>query len=429
MARRRIHIRLSTLWVLAGAFSGVLGVSRPRYGFEAAVLFARDAGCADSSYSACNKNGLPSNFCCPAGNSCYVFNENQSVICCPDGKDCSSISTISCDITQQNVTAHPTSPLFTTQLNAKMQSCGNACCPNGMTCQGGNQCVLSSSSSASSAAASSTTSVASTAASPAEPTSQAPASAAASTTASSSPSPSSTSSSQGAATSTHCNQFPLTGVLVGFFSGLTLGIILTVLLICCFGRSNKDSSQKRKDRPHSDFSSVTATVSDPIYQPGASERADFLRRDSRSKYKYASSTSTSSRVRSFFTRTPTMKHSRNSDSATGEATAGNGERGPGGVFRSVTGRSKRSNHSGVSSLTAPKTPKTPSTLKKEPSMESIKIYSPPNIAGLHPPVVPGSEDRMTTFKDMMAQAGFKEGDPYLGSPGRVDPRSRRIGEV
>ena len=56
-------------------------------------------------------------------------------------------------------------------------------------------------------------------------------------------------------------------------------------------------------------------------------------------------------------------------------------------------------------------------------MESIKIYSPPNIHG-----GPGDE-RMTTFREMMAEAGFKEGAPYLGSPGRVDPRSRRIGEV
>lgn len=56
-------------------------------------------------------------------------------------------------------------------------------------------------------------------------------------------------------------------------------------------------------------------------------------------------------------------------------------------------------------------------------MESIKIYSPPNIAGaLH-------EERMTTFRDMMAEAGLKDGAPYLGSPGRVDPRSRRIGDV
>ena len=37
--------------------------------------------------------------------------------------------------------------------------------------------------------------------------------------------------------------------------------------------------------------------------------------------------------------------------------------------------------------------------------------------------------RNTTFTEMMAQVGFKSGEPYLGSPGRVDPRSRGVGNV
>lgn len=84
-----------------------------------------------------------------------------------------------------------------------------------------------------------------------------------------------------------------------------------------------------------------------------------------------------------------------------------------GLGRSITGRSGP----------APKTPvnqRSPETLRKEPSMESIKIYSPPN----------GGLDRPnTTFTGMMAEAGFKHGEPYLGSPGRVDPRSRGVGGV
>ena len=66
----------------------------------------------------------------------------------------------------------------------------------------------------------------------------------------------------------------------------------------------------------------------------------------------------------------------------------------------------------------PKTPemgnyRTPD-LKHEPSSESIRIYSPPNIAL-------GGDDRNTRFTDMMRDAGFKAGEPYLGSPARVSP--------
>ena len=45
-------------------------------------------------------------------------------------------------------------------------------------------------------------------------------------------------------------------------------------------------------------------------------------------------------------------------------------------------------------------------------MESIKIYSPPD----------GRLGRQTTFTDMMLDAGLRKDGPYLGSPGRLDPR-------
>ena len=70
----------------------------------------------------------------------------------------------------------------------------------------------------------------------------------------------------------------------------------------------------------------------------------------------------------------------------------------------------------------PEVPKTPS-MKREPSMESIRIYSPPNMGNERPTTT------NTTFAEMMADVGLKEGQPYLGSPGRVDPRSRRIGDM
>lgn len=61
------------------------------------------------------------------------------------------------------------------------------------------------------------------------------------------------------------------------------------------------------------------------------------------------------------------------------------------------------------------------TLRKEPSMESIKIYSPPN----------ERLTRQTTFTDMMTNAGFRKDEPFtrefMASPGLVDPRRRDLG--
>ena len=57
-------------------------------------------------------------------------------------------------------------------------------------------------------------------------------------------------------------------------------------------------------------------------------------------------------------------------------------------------------------------------MRKEPSTESIRIYSPPG-GGF-------GGSRQTTFTEMMGEAGFRKGEPYLGSPGRVDPRARGI---
>ncbi|KAL8714677.1 MAG: hypothetical protein Q9220_001626 [cf. Caloplaca sp. 1 TL-2023] len=207
-----------------------------------------------------------------------------------------------------------------------------------------------------------------------------PASASASSTSkpSSTPSKSSSAASQTAAGATakpgaSNSNFTAAAVLAGFFPGMLLGILLTVAVIICIGRRRA----KREERD-GDFGSVAATVSDPIYQDSNGFRTDFLRRDSKTKY-----SNRSSRVRSLFSRSNTLK-SINSN----------------GYGRSVL----------------PKTPpnRRVPEMKKEPSMESIKIYSPPN----------GQLQRNTTFTEMMADAGFKNGESYLGSPGRVDPRAR-----
>ena len=99
-----------------------------------------------------------------------------------------------------------------------------------------------------------------------------------------------------------------------------------------------------------------------------------------------------------------------------------------GTLRSLRGRNAPVDGIGRSIPPVPQTPiaqRSPeSSLHKEPSMESIKVYSPPD-QRLRPD---------TTFTDMMTHAGLKQGEPfvttnYMGSPGRVDPRSRGIGGV
>lgn len=343
---------------------------------ERAELSGRqELTCSLSGYTACNKAGLPGNFCCPSSDTCEPFNSGQSAICCPPNSNCSTIAPIECDINKQNATAFPSSRLYTTDLSSTMDTCAGKCCPQGYKCDGVN-CVLSSPSAPTSSASSSATSTSKP--NPTASSTTTPPSTTASNTAGHS------ASTQAAAAQAHCSQFTTAGVLVGFFSGLAVGILLTILFMCCFGhRSYKKEKDPYPTTP--DFSSsVAATVSDPIYQPHDANafRSDFLRRESTSKF-----ANRTSKVRSLFSRTPTLKSMRSREAPVD------------GIGRSI-----------------PVPPRTPdnqrspgSTLRKEPSMESIRIYSPPNGILGRP---------NTTFTDMMADAGFKQGEPYLGSPGR-----------
>ncbi len=347
-------------------------------------LFERDVNsCPTSStttFTACNKPGLPSNFCCPSSTNCNPFNDNHSAICCPTGKDCSTISTISCDLTKQNATAYPTSLIYTTNLSGViLPSCNGACCPQGYECQGSDCVLVSAPSSTRSASAPSSTSSATN-----TPTS----SSVVSTVSTFAPA----SGSNNSVAIAHCNAFPPTAVIAGFFPGVAAGILLALAGMClCGHRSRKE----RTAQSSPDISSVAASISDPIYNQG-NGRNEFLRRQR------TSGSSRTSRVRSLFSTSGTMRGLRSRNAPVD------------GIGRSI-----------------PPVPQTPvaqrspeSSLHKEPSMESIKIYSPPD-QRLRPD---------TTFTDMMTNAGFKTGDPfvptnYMGSPGRVDPRSRDIGGV
>ncbi|KAA6407449.1 MAG: hypothetical protein FRX48_08692 [Lasallia pustulata] len=328
---------------------------------QAMGLFSRDSNsCSVSGYTPCNHAGLPADFCCLSSTTtCIAFNNSTSAICCPSGSDCKQIQPLSCDITQQNSTLHPQNPLHSTQLAGTLQPCGGFCCPQGFSCQNG-LCIMddqNDSSSTTSASSTASNSAATTLKSAPNISTTVPSTAASNPAATQSPTP-----------QIKCNAFPANAIVAGFFSGLLTGGFLAFLIILCI-RRRRDAKSRRSG----DFGRVSATVSDPIYQPQDACRTDFLRRESRSRQR-------SSTVRSLFSRSSSMRH------------------------QDGIGRSFR---------TSPRTPEN-KIIRREPSMESIRIYSPPD-AYFRP---------QTTFTDMMETAGFRKDEPYLGSPARVDPRAR-----
>lgn len=389
--------RLTAICLISASIPSTMAVAVAVSAAQAIGLLIRDSNTCATGYSACGQ-GLPSSFCCSTSTTCIPFNGGQSAICCPPGSDCATILPIGCDVQQLNATAFPENPMHTLNLLVDLQSCGSkTCCPPGYSCNNNNQCVLNSATS--SAPTTSTPSHTSTGAS---------------TTAT-------TTSSGGAIAlpSADCNSFPPLAIIAGFFPGLICGVLLTILIFMCLGR--KRSEPKRKG---SDFGHINAKVSDPIYQDAGATRTEFLRRESNGRNGDSTNrTSSIQRVRSLFSRSP-----------------------------SVSGRAQKS--PGIQMEPMPKTPenmlwkakepmpqtpqrmpptpmddmpRTPENRRsggfhREPSMESITIWSPPNerLGG------PGS--RGTTFTDMMTSVGFKPEEPfYMGSPGMVDPRSRGVG--
>ena len=323
----------------------------------------------------CGGNFDPS-FCCQAGAICISFNNDQNVLCCPAGNNCRTVMPISCSVNLFNATLFPNNPLHGSKPVKDLAKCGEKCCPPGFTCKDG-LCLADDTSTTGAAAPASLSSAPGTR-----------------------PTPTPTSVGSGPANtnpvdldaSVICNQFPVGAVLVGFFPGLIVGSLLTIAFILCCGRRNKQGKHNDSD---STLGPVAAKISDPIYHDNGANRTDFLRRKSRKSPKTPStlgsrssvSSPPISRVRSLFSRTPTMTSKRwDRDSQRQDM---------------------------------PATP--PNQIKREPSMESITIWSPPD---------PRMEDRQTTYEDVMKAAGADPKEryppPFLGSPGMVDPRKRGV---
>ena len=385
---RMTFLKPAAVCLLSTTFPSVIALSAVEQAAQALGLLPRADTCSLAGFTPCNQDGLPDNFCCPTTSTCIPFNNKKSAICCPTGQTCSVITAISCDITQQNATLHPESQLFSTELSGTLESCnGNMCCPHGYSCQNG-QCAVATSSTTTSTSSTTATSSSSSSSSTSSQKTTSSSSSASATTSQTSTSatptliPSDHATANGSVPQAHCPQFTPAGTLVGFFSGLAFGILLTVAFLCCFGhRRHKEPSSPTSP----EFSNVRASISDPIYKSEGmgAVRADFLRKESKSRKS----------LRSMFSRSSTMiRRSAPVD----------------GIGRSI--------------LNAPQTPvnqRSPSPrMKHEPSMESIKIYSPPG-GGLGRPG--------TQLADMLNEVGWDPTKPYLGSPGRVDPRSRGLG--
>jgi len=391
--------RLIAVFLISASVPSIMAVAMGVSAAQAIGLMTRDSNTCGTGYNTCGQ-GLPSSFCCGNTTTCTPFNGGQSAICCPSGSDCSTILPIGCDIQQLNATAFPNNPMHTLDLTGYLQTCGsNTCCPVGYSCNN-NNCVLNGvTSSSSSTSPTSTATHISTGASSAA---------------------TSTSSSGAAALpSADCNGFPPLAIIAGFFPGVVCGALLTVLIFMCIGR--KRDEPKRKG---SDFGHINATVSDPIYQDAGATRTDFLRRQSKSRNGDGTNrTSSIQRVRSLFSRSPSL--------------AGRSQKSPGIQMEPMPHTPE--NMAWKSREPMPQTPqrmpaspmddmpRTPQNrmsggLHREPSMESIMIYSPPDgrLGG------PGS--RGTTFTEMLTSVGLKPDEPfYMGSPGMVDPRSRDVG--
>ncbi|CAF9906223.1 MAG: hypothetical protein HETSPECPRED_006111 [Heterodermia speciosa] len=357
------------------------------------LLSRQSSQCATTGYSPCNKAGLPGNFCCPANQQCIAFNNNKSALCCPSGQDCKTIAPVSCDLTKQDVSKSPAGGLHTTDLTGELAKCGSNCCPQGYSCQNNNCVVQSSSTSSKPASTASHTSTGS-----ATPSTSTPKSTSATPTHSAIPG--------SADAQPQCSKIPGAAVAIGLIAGIIIGILLTITVICLIGRHNKKKDPPQKSSA-SIFSSVgqPPSISDPMphYQQNGELRNDFLRKNPNPTNVDANAgygrNRASSRVRSLFTRSPTFKNAQNGYGGQQSPTDGIGR-----------------------TLQSPMQSPVRNGVRREPSTESIKIYSPQNDGLGRVPQRPE-----TTFSGMIRQADLPPNLTFLNSPTRPDPRSRGVG--
>ncbi|KAL4928284.1 uncharacterized protein BDV17DRAFT_264637 [Aspergillus undulatus] len=389
-------------------------------------LHPKRADTCSKSSQKCSGAGLPDNFCCSSGSTCIGIDNGSSVICCPDGQDCTYIQPITCDVTKQDVSLHPDNVIKTTRLGDDLPACGKACCPFGYTCQGSfcamDEPAASTPTSASTQSTTTSTFTSSSESSEATESStmsttdssetfiESSESASSTSTADETDSPlsiaddlstvtvteSSTSSSPTATSSqfsvadnnlssceSPCPAFPTNAVLAGFFPGAVFGAVAALLVIVCIRRRQRNNIPAGEKVAQNTFRNSTGTligISDPIPSDESSFRTDFLLTKRHSDSRSVLSRSRS-RVKSLFSTTPKL------NPTPAPAPAADIPAVP--PVPAVFG--------------LPETPRP--QRQRQPSSESIRIYTPPGVF-VNPGPSPYSEAQRpnTTLTEILDQA-------------------------
>ncbi|KAL4750428.1 hypothetical protein BDW72DRAFT_175910 [Aspergillus terricola var. indicus] len=391
----------------------------------------RASSCPDSSRK-CSNVGMPENFCCSSSSTCIALDGGSSVICCPQGQDCSYIQPITCDVTKQNATLHPDNVIKTTRLDDDLPTCGNACCPFGYTCQG-SFCAMDDTASSSdstftstsistrssaaltSTATSSELSAESSASSTRSQTGFSPESSTAaeattdsaltiaddlstvtaedSTPSTPEPTPTlsqySTTSNENlsaANAESSCPSFPTNAVLAGFFPGAVFGAVAALLITVCIRRHRNSNPPPGEKVAQNTFRKSTGTligISEPIPSDESSFRTDFLlstnpKRNSESSRSVLSRSR--SRVKSLFSTPQKPQHVAPEDNIPAVPPV-------------------------PAILSLPVTPPQQRQPSRQPSTESIRVYTPPgvftNTPTLNPSPYPAEQRHNTTLTEIL----------------------------
>jgi hypothetical protein len=352
------QVMLATLWL-----------SIPTEARASVHLFERASTCVANTYTQCAgiQASLPPAFCCPPTSTCLPLAGNTTLLCCPTGNDCSTIQTIPCDISLQNSTAHPDNILKTTELTVPLSQCNGQCCPFGFTCDGTNCVRNKDQNSVPSAATSTSTTIVPT-------TSFKPA----------------TSTTENSTVNAQCDKFPVPTVLVGFFPGLVLGVLLTIASVFLLGAHRRSSDRRRSG-------SSFGNISEP--QLSSDIRTDFLRKPPQTPSSTADSSRLTGvqRVRSLF---------RKSNYPNGSKNTG------------LPGSPRPAPPIPLMAQNQQSRPVTP-VLQREPSYEDINIFADGDTAsalrerehhgngeGLASGKLDDRNSHQTTFTDMMERSGL-----------------------
>ncbi|KAI2635962.1 hypothetical protein GGS21DRAFT_57602 [Xylaria nigripes] len=261
---------LSRTLQLAAVFAAASASTLP-----ADWLRERDGTCA-ANWNICSQAGLPANFCCPQGASCNVLAGATTVLCCPTGSDCSTIQTISCNLSLQDPAQNPTAEVKTTELNGKLPTCGNGCCPFGYHCDEKSlDCVQDADQSRKPGESSSSTASPTTTTKPSYPTGTSQTSTTATTTPSNADVKPTAAPSQQTPSPTAARTLNIAAIVGGAVGGVVIILLIIAgIWLIRHKRKNATGGGKRRD---STSTFEKSTISAPIpHADYYAQRLDFL---------------------------------------------------------------------------------------------------------------------------------------------------------